>query len=116
MGNPAEMFGGGDSGPRFQRVAVPRSNEERREVFTGNYNNAFQGNQRYQDSLRGFYGNEPFQDIVQRIAQANTFQRRQPNFRMVPKGGDNESFADSMVGNPFVPPDIQFGMLPLTLF
>jgi hypothetical protein len=114
MGNPFDSGAGNDGG--MQRVVVPRTNQQRRDLFSQNYNRAFDGNDRFKESLSGFYGGQPFSEVAARVAQQNAFQRPERQFRLVPKGGDGGIFADSMVGNPFVPADIQFGMLPLTLF
>lgn len=91
MSNPADMFGGGSSGGGMRYVQVPRTNEQRRDEFQQGYNRAFDGNDRYKESLSGFYGGQPFQDIVARITQQNTFQRQKPQMKLVPKGDDSGS-------------------------
>lgn len=93
------LFGGGGK-PGFNRVAVPDTNQQRQQAMLDKFYAAFGGggqnpnvnNQGFQESLSGFYGGAPFQDIAQNFSKVNTFvPRAKPanGYKLIPKKGDS---------------------------
>ncbi len=116
MGDPRNLFSGGAEGSSSRWVPTPLTNNERRDKFVQDYGNVFDKDKAYQDSITGYYGGMDYNDLKTNLSKTNTFTKRVPKYRLATaKGGSDDSFFDKLVGNPFVPPDIQFGMLPLTM-
>ncbi len=101
--------GSSDNKDRFSKVAIPDTPQQRQQqmldkfyaAFGGGGANPQIGNKNFQQSLSGYYNNQPFQDIANNFSKVNTFQPRAqfPNgYKLVPNGGGGNNGLDTLLG------------------
>jgi len=105
------LFGGGNQ-QEFNRVPIADTPEQRQQAFLDKFYTIFGGgsgpnqqigNPNFRESLSGYYGGAPFQDIANQFSKVNTFQPRakpQNGYRLVPSGGNGGGGISDWIPDP----------------
>ena len=89
----SKVFGGGEDDKRILLKQATRARQEAaqreaRDKFVQEYMGIFgqpYGNTNFQESLSGYFNNQPLQDIAQNLAANNTFRvRTKPIYKTIP--------------------------------